>query len=181
MNLKTITTIKIGLLLALTFTSACTKGETSSGNFNVNQSENKSAANTASTPPVKTDLPKTSESAAIDLSTPTAAYKTAYAARKNKDSAVLKRVMSKDALEFMNIFVEPGKTIDDVLRQMAETPQASTDESRNEKITGDKATLEYPDAEGKWKTMDLVKENGEWKLTMPKGDAPGADRSNKSK
>ena len=89
--------------------------------------------------------------------------------------------MSKDALEFLGLLVEPGKTVDDALRQMTETPQAATDESRNEKITNDNATLEYPDENGKWKTMFLVKENGEWKMTMPKADTPGANVQNKTK
>jgi predicted lipid-binding transport protein (Tim44 family) len=105
------------------------------------------------------------------LDTPTAAYKAAYAARQKKDVASLKRTLSKDALEFFEIMTEPGKSIDDTLLKLTETPQAATDESRNEKINGDSATLEYPDAEGKWKKMDFVKEGSDWKLTFPKPDS----------
>ena len=177
--------MKIALVVALGATAACTKSEASL-NGNTNRAENKAAINAAApTEKVKTEpakpAEKTNETAALDLSTPTAAYKTAYAARKNKDLPTLKRVMSKDALEFMTMLVEPGKTVDDALRQMTETPQAGTDESRNEKITNDNATLEYPDENGKWRTMFLVKENGEWKVTMPKADTPGANVQNKTK
>jgi hypothetical protein len=184
MNLKTAVTMKIALALALGATAACTKSEASLNGNTTNRSENKAAVNTAvPNEPAKTEPAKPaeerSETAALDLSTPTAAYKVAYAARKNKDLPTLKRAMSKDALEFMSILAGPGKTVDDALRQMTETPQAGTDESRSEKITGETATLEYPDANGKWKTMFLVKENGEWKVTMPKADTPGA--TNKSK
>ncbi len=188
MNIKMMITMKIALALALGATAACTKGEASLDSNKNNRTENKTAVNTAPataepTKPVEpAEKPGSMTAAAtLDLSTPTAAYKTAYAARKNKDLPTLKRTMSKDALEFMSILVEPGETIDDALLQMTATPQAATDESRNEKITNDTATLEYPDEKGSWKTMYLVKENGEWKMTMPKADTPGANVKNKSK
>ena len=186
------TIMKIAALAAICCTAACSTNTTASsdntaGRANktpeiARQVEVKPEANTAQqskateTQPIKID-----ESPAVSPGTPTAVYKTAYAARKNKDIPTLKRLMSKDALEFMSIFIEPGQTIDDALQQMTQRPQAATDESRNEKITGDKATIEYPDENGKWKTMDFVKEDGAWKITMPKADSPGAGKMNKSK
>ncbi len=99
---------------------------------------------------------------------PTEAYKAAFAARQKKDVNGMKKLLSKKMLEF---FTEMGKsenkTIEDELKELAEAPQARTAETRSEKITGDKATLEYLDDKGKWKSMDFVKEVGEWKLTMP--------------
>lgn len=191
MKTKTTTITKFALLLALGCTAACTTGTASSSNSasetanktvtNVEKSEIKTEANTAPAETEKTETPQTGESSAGSLATPTAAYKTAYAARQKKDLAALKRVMSKDALGFMSILVGPGKTVDDALLQMTETPQASTDESRNEKINGDTATLEYPDEQGKWKTLDFVKENGEWKVTIPKADLSGAGKMNNTK
>lgn len=111
-----------------------------------------------------------SDASGGSLSTPTEAYKTAYAARQNKDVAGLRRVMSKDALEFLGIVAE--KSVDDELKKLADRPQNPSNESRNEKIDGDTATLEYLDDKGKWKTMDFVKEGGDWKLTFPKA-GPG--------
>ncbi|HEY8559776.1 MAG TPA: hypothetical protein VIL74_05190 [Pyrinomonadaceae bacterium] len=170
----------IALALALGAATACPSTTA------VNKSDANAAANTAPTNAGQPETPASNKAATPEtpakevekpstgaLATPTEAYKFAYAARRKKDVAGLKRVMSKDALEFFEIMTEPGKPIDDALLKMTETPQASTDESRNEKITGDRATLEYPDAQGVWKTMDFVKEDGEWKLTFPKPDAPG--------
>lgn len=131
---------------------------------------------TASQPPDESAVydkqPEESEpekdSAAGSLATPTEAYRTAYAARKNKDVKQLKRVLSKDMLEFFAVIGEADtKTIDDALMQLAEKPQGATSETRGEKITGERAMLEYKDEQEKWKTMDFVKEGGEWKLTMP--------------
>ncbi len=45
--------------------------------------------------------------------------------------------------------------------------QAATAEVRNEKITGETATLEYLDETGKWKVMDFIKEGSDWKMTIP--------------
>lgn len=106
----------------------------------------------------------------MSLATPTDAYKAAYEYRKNKDIEGLKKVMTKDVLEFLTLVAEDEKkSLDDVLRELCEKPQAATNATRNLKITGDTATLEYPDEDGKdWKTMDLVKEGNEWKMTIPK-------------
>ena len=109
------------------------------------------------------------------LATPTEAYRTAHAIRAKKDAQGMKRVLSKEILEF---FTEIGKmekkSLDDMLLELCEKPQAPTAEARNEKITGDRAMIEYKDEEGEWKEMDFVKESGEWKLTLPKADSPGA-------
>jgi hypothetical protein len=168
--------LKTIALVALGSATACQSAAPAVNKAAANTPSNSAAANTAQPEANKTAVPETAVketdgSPNASLDTPTAAYKFAYAARQKKDVAGLKRVMSKDALEFLEVFTEPGKTIDDTLLKMTETPQAATDESRSEKINGDKATLEYPDANGKWKKMDFVKEGGDWKLTFPKPDS----------
>lgn len=111
------------------------------------------------------------------LATPTNAYKTAYTFRQAKDIEGLKKVFSKEALDFFaEVSKIDGKTLDENLKQLVEKPQASTAESRNEKINGDRATLEYLDESGNWLTMDFVKEGGEWKLTIPKME-PAEDKN----
>ena len=125
------------------------------------------AANTAnaSTPAAA------STSTTDEAGTPTAAYKAAYAARKNKDVPALKKLMSKDILEFfteISALGEKPQTVDQLLMELCEKPQAATAEARNEKITGDKATIEYLDENGQWQPMEFVKENGAWKLTVEK-------------
>lgn len=171
-------TNRLALILAagfvLTWTTAC-QTNTTSTNANANSSATNTAAqaNTNQTA-VNTNQPavaKTEDSASSggSLATPTDAYKFGYAARKNKDIAALKRVLSKDALQFLtDIGKEEKKTLDDQLKALADRPQAATDESRNEKITGDRATLEYLNEKGAWVTMDFVKEGNEWKIGLPK-------------
>ncbi len=126
---------------------------------------------TAQTAPPKSEMEKP---AGGSLATPTDTYKTAYLARKNKDIPGLKRVFSKDILEFLTeIAKEEKKSLDESLKELSERPQAATDATRNEKITGTKATLEYQDEKGQWKTMDFVKDGDDWKMTVPGGgDGP---------
>jgi hypothetical protein len=88
--------------------------------------------------------------------------------RKNKDVNGLKKVLSKDVLGFMTEMAESeGKSLDDGLKELTEKPQAPTAESRNEKITGDRATIEYLTESREWRTMDFEKEGGSWKMTIP--------------
>ena len=132
---------------------------------NISQPENKNINSNVQPEIIETEIDKP---AGNSLATPTDAYRTAFAARQNKDLTNLKNVLSRKMLEF---FTEMGrmnkKTLDDQLKELAETPQAAKAEVRGEKITNDKATLEYLDENGKWKPMDFVKEDGGWKLTMP--------------
>jgi hypothetical protein len=117
--------------------------------------------------------------------TPTAAYMAAYTARKNADLPALKKLFSKDLLEF---FAEVGgmgekqQTLDELLIELCEKPQAPTAEARNERITGDKASIEYLDEYGNWSPMEFVKEDGIWKLTieMPEKGPSQDKQSNRS-
>lgn len=161
-------------VLGLT-TAACQQGGNESKSANVNGSAtNQPVATTANssqseTPKTVSEAKPSNDAAAGSLATPTEAYKTAYAAREKKDLAGLKRTLSKDIIDFFEMMAEAEKkTFEDELKELTTKPQAPTDESRNEKITGDTATLEYPDENGKWKTMDFIKEGNDWKLTIPK-------------
>ena len=175
--IKTIALVALGTATACQSTTAVNKADVNPPAETKQANAAKpdiNVANKAATPEITTK--QADEPAAGALETPHDAYKFAYAARQKKDVAALKRVMSKDALEFLEMMTEDGKTIDDTLLKMTETPQADTDVWRSEKTTGDRATLEYPDAQGKWKTMDLVREDGEWKITFPKADAPAGKK-----
>ena len=114
------------------------------------------------------EVAKTAPAATGSLATPTEAYKFGYEARQRKDVAALKRVMSKDATEFLTMIGGGKETLDDQLKALAERPQGATSETRNEQISGDRASLEYLDEHGKWVTMDLVKEGNDWKIDLPK-------------
>lgn len=126
-------------------------------------------------PPEKTPTPTLAGTSigTGSLATPTEAYKTAFEIRQRKDGPGLKKVLSKEILEF---FAEIGglekRSLDEMLQELAEKPQAATPEVRSEKISGDRAIIEYRDEKGEWKEMDFVKEDGGWKLTLPKADGP---------
>lgn len=135
--------------------------------------------NTANKDEPKPAEPKASEpvpTAVGSLATPTEAYKTAYELRKNKDVEGLKSIMSDDIKEFLTMMGEADKkSLDDMIREMCEKPQADKAEARNEKINGNTATVEYLTEKGDWKTMDFEKVDGKWLMGFPKGEEPGKD------
>ena len=58
-----------------------------------------------------------------------------------------------------------GATLDDIVKRetlFAEGQRVV--EVRNEKIDGDRATLEVKDPYGVWETVPFLKEDGEWKI-----------------
>ena len=140
---------------------------------NANKTANVSAA------PTPAPANATSTGSVGSLATPTEAYKTAYELRAKKDVAGLKKIMSPDIMEFLTMMGEAeNKSLDDMIMDMCNKPQADRAESRNEKITGDTATVEYLTETGSWKTMDFEKINGEWKLTFPKAGPGEANKKN---
>jgi hypothetical protein len=119
-------------------------------------------------------------SAPGSLATPSDAYRTAYELRKRKDVQGLKKIMSPDILEFLTMMGEDEKkSLDEMIKDMCDKPQADKAEVRNEVIKGDLASVEYLTETGGWKSMDFEKIGGEWKLTFPKADSPdpGAKKS----
>jgi|CXWL01.1.fsa_nt_gi hypothetical protein len=170
-NVKTkfdLLALAIAATLSLSVAS-CQKA--ANANTASNQAGNAVAVNAS--PAANTAAPVAADTSTNSIATPTDAYKAAYAARKNKDVPALKKLMSKDIIEF---FTELGgmgdkkQTLDELLFELCEKPQAPTAEARNEKIDGDTATIEYLDEKGGWSTMDFIKEDGGWKLTIPKFD-----------
>lgn len=100
-------------------------------------------------------------------STPTATAQAFYEAAKSKDISAMKSLVSKSTLDLMDKAAKAqNKTVDDLLKASNESaPPPATFETRNEKIDGDKATLEVnQDGKGRWQTMNFVKEDGSWKL-----------------
>ena len=87
--------------------------------------------------------------------------------------------MSKDIIEFFTMIAsvddKKKQTVDELLMELCEKPQAATAETRNEKINGDKATIEYLDEENEWQPMEFVKEDGIWKLTIERPDKDSLD------
>ena len=100
-------------------------------------------------------------------STPTEAFQTSYNAAKNADVKAAKSVMPKKMLDEAEKEAKAKNIVfDDVLKvqllQTAAKLPATMPETRNEKIEGDKATLEYKDGEN-WRKVNFIKEDDGWK------------------
>ena len=58
-----------------------------------------------------------------------------------------------------------GVSLDDIVkRETLISPDQTTVEYKNEKIDGDKATLEFKNSYGAWETLPFVREEGGWKI-----------------
>lgn len=103
-------------------------------------------------------------------SSPTATLKAFYEATQKKDAEGIKKTLSKGTLEMLEGFAKAqGKTLDESLKSglANDTSSDKMPESRNEKIDGDKATLEVKnDKTGTWETVPFVKEDGVWKIAF---------------
>ena len=164
---KTNITIFVFAAFILASLVSCQKAD----NKNTATNQNTNTTNSNQTGSIPT--PTISGTVSTSTGTPTDTYKAAYTARKNKDIEGLKKVLSKDILDFMTMMGKDKKqTLDEVLKELCEQPQAATAEARSEKIDGDKAKIEYLDQGGKWSPMDFVKEDGAWKMTIDKADGP---------
>lgn len=107
----------------------------------------------------------------LNHSSPTATFKAFYEASKKKDAAAMKKTLSKGTLDLFDRFAKAqNKSVDDILKDVDKDATAEKlPETRNEKITGDNATLEIKnDKTGQWDSLPFVKENGEWKVALDK-------------
>lgn len=103
----------------------------------------------------------------VDLSTPTKAFAAYYRAVGDRDANLFKRAASSRTLESMSAGVAKQQKAfdDDFIRDYLEklaSKISETPETRNEKINGDRATLEEKLVSG-WREVSCVRENGAWK------------------
>jgi hypothetical protein len=106
-------------------------------------------------------------------SSPTATMKAYFEAFQKKDAEGLKKTLSKGTLDMFEQFAKaqnPPKTIDEALKTgLANTTNSTPDkmpEMKDEKIEGDKATLQVKFENGNWETIPFVKEDGAWKIAF---------------
>ena len=107
----------------------------------------------------------------LNSSSPTKTFKAFFEASKKKDTAGMKKALSKGTVDmFDKLAKEQNKTTDDMLKGLdKDDKDEKIPETRNEKITGDTATLEVKNEKtDKWDTLPFVKENGEWKIALDK-------------
>jgi hypothetical protein len=159
---QSITLAAIFALCTLAFAACGGAANTNNAN-NANGAANANANSTANR-----NASSSTSSATGDYSTPTSAFKTFYESAKANDTAGMKRAMSKKTMEVMEKgAAKENKSIDDVFKEMNKDTPATVPEMRNEKINGDKATLEIKDSKmDKWDTVPFVKEDGQWKIAL---------------
>lgn len=109
-------------------------------------------------------------SVSSDPNSPTNVSKRFVEAAKKKDVATFKSLLTKKSVAAMDKDAkEVNSTTDAMLAQLLAQDlfkTAGEPEFRNEKITGDKATVEFKDTAGKWNENELLKEDGAWKVSL---------------
>lgn len=99
-------------------------------------------------------------------STPLDTFKAYTQAIKKKDITTMKLLLSEASRKMHEAEARAkGMTLDDVMRtETLFTENQKEALYRNEKIDGEKATLEVKNSEGKWETVPFVREEGTWKI-----------------
>ena len=109
-------------------------------------------------------------SVSSDPNSPTNVSKRFVEAAKKKDVATFKSLLTKKSVAAMDKDAkEVNSTTDAMLAQLLAQDlfkTAGEPEFRNEKITGDKSTVEFKDTAGKWNENELLKEDGAWKVSL---------------
>lgn len=100
------------------------------------------------------------------LATPLETFKAYTKAIKQKDTTTMKILLSDASIKMHEQEARAQNvTLDEIVKR--ETLFAEDQKSvklRNEKIEGDKATLEVENSFGVWETIPFVKEDGIWKI-----------------
>ena len=102
---------------------------------------------------------------------PTATFNAYFEAQKKKDIPGMKQALSKTSLAMMEASAKQQQlTLDKMIANQLENPSAKVDkmpEVRNEKVTGDNATIEVRNEDAnRWDTMYFVKEDSVWKIAL---------------
>ena len=118
-------------------------------------------------------------------STPIDTFKAYTIAIKKKDLTTMKMLLSASSTAMHEQEARArGVTLDDVVKtQTLFNENQSSVKFRNEKIEGDKATLEVQDQYEKWVTVNFVKEDGIWKIDLQRSAEniiQDADQSNRA-
>jgi hypothetical protein len=99
--------------------------------------------------------------------TPLETFQTYAKALKKKDYTSAKLLLSDATIQMHEKEAKAsGTTVDDIIKRETLIGDAEkiTIKYRNEKIDGDKATLEVQNAFGTWETLPFVREDGVWKI-----------------
>lgn len=98
--------------------------------------------------------------------TPVESFKAYVNAVKQKDTTRMKLLLSAESIKMHEQEARAqNATLDDVVRRETLFAEGQkTVEFRNQKVEGEKATLEVKNSFGTWETVPFVREDDEWKL-----------------
>lgn len=98
--------------------------------------------------------------------TPLDTLKTYTKAIKKKDTETMKKLLSEESLiNHAREAQAQGVTVDEIIQRETLFSENQTSlKFRNEKIEGDKATIEVENSFGAWDVVPFVKEDGIWKI-----------------
>ena len=85
---------------------------------------------------------------------------------KQKDTTTMKLLLSDASIKMAEEEAKSrGVTLDEIVqRETLFNPTQKSVDFRNQKIEGDKATIEMKDSYNAWNTVPFVRENGIWKI-----------------
>ena len=102
-------------------------------------------------------------------STPLRTLEAYINAFKKKDITSMKILLSRDSIKMAEQQArDQGLTVDDIVKnETLFTADQKTAGFRNQKIEGERATIEVKNAYGTWDTVPFVLEDGIWKIDKP--------------
>lgn len=105
-------------------------------------------------------------SAGSEPKTPIDTFKTYTKAIKAKDVATMRLLLSAETMKMNELEAQArGVSVDEIVKNdTLFSEDQKTVKLRNEKIEGDKATLEVQNTFGTWETVPFIKEDGVWKI-----------------
>ena len=168
-------TLFLIVIFAIVFTACSTATEDNANTSNTANAENSNgqtdSGNGSETSDGssenQTDSGSSSDSASLS---PSETLKVFNKASNDKDVEKIRSVLSKETLEMVDANAkEQGKTFEELIKESDEMPAIETPEIRNEKIDGDKASIEVKNGvTGNFDSVPFVKENGVWKINFKK-------------
>lgn len=157
-------TILISAFIFTSCSSSC--GSSQQANSTANTATNLSnAATSANSQTANASQPGAPK---VIAQSPTEVMNALNEAAKTSDTATIKALISKGTLALLEESARQQKTtVDELLKRDQSVPFEETPEIRNEKITGDKATLELKNTlSGQYSTVPFVREDGSWKIAL---------------
>lgn len=167
----------LALAAAALLPAGCGKTATNTNSTTTNSTVNSATSNqtnmsVANTSPTPQATPSASPAGGSTGATPQETFRAYFEAIKEKDFEAVLALLSKSSLAEIEAEAKENaqSTVDFMKRQVENAGASVPDklpETRNEKVEGDKASLEYYDEKkGTWDTARFVKEDGQWKVAF---------------